>query len=65
VNSPGRAWLTVISPVGQVLQAFPESIQTICGELVVENLCNAKVGRVVEIEFPEYRIFKRAKETPA
>jgi hypothetical protein len=35
------------------------------GELVVENLCNAKVGRVVEIEFPEYRIFERAKETPA
>jgi hypothetical protein len=30
------------------------------GELVVENLCNAKVGRVVEIEFPEYRIFERA-----
>jgi len=36
-----------------------------CGELVIENLNNAKVGRVVEIEFPEYRIFERAKETPA
>jgi hypothetical protein len=36
----------------------------ICGELVIENLNNAKVGRVVEIEFPEYRIFERAKEAP-
>ena len=31
----------------------------ICGELVIENLNNAKVGRVVEVEFPEYRIFER------
>jgi hypothetical protein len=30
-----------------------------CGELVIENLNNAKVGRVVEVEFPEYRIFER------
>jgi len=30
------------------------------GELVVENLCNAKIGRVFEVEFPEYRIFERA-----
>jgi hypothetical protein len=30
------------------------------GELVIENLNNAKVGRVVEVEFPEYRIFERA-----
>jgi hypothetical protein len=36
-----------------------------CNELIIENLNNAKVGRVVEIEFPEYRIFERAKETPA
>jgi hypothetical protein len=59
----GGSEIRLLIPREEAVDGLRKKIN--CGELVVENLNNAKVGRVVEIEFPEYRIFERAKETPA
>jgi hypothetical protein len=59
----GGSEIRLFIPREEVVDGLKKKIN--CGELVIENLNNAKVGRVVEIEFPEYRIFERAKEAPA
>jgi hypothetical protein len=50
--------IKLFTPREEEAEGFRKRI--INGELVIENLNNAKVGRVVEVEFPEYRIFERA-----
>jgi len=57
----GGSEIRLLIPREEVVDGLKKRIS--CGELIIENLNNAKVGRVVEVEFPEYRIFERAKPT--
>jgi hypothetical protein len=52
----GGSEIKLFVPREEVVDGLKKKV--CCGELVIENL-NAKVGRVVEVEFPEYRIFER------
>jgi hypothetical protein len=58
----GGSEIRLLIPREEAVDGLKKKI--VCGEMVLENLNNAKVGRVVEVEFPEYRIFERAKEPP-
>jgi hypothetical protein len=53
----GGSEIRLLIPREEVVDGLKKKIN--CGELVIENLNNVKVGRVVEVEFPEYRIFER------
>jgi len=50
--------IRLLTPREEEAEGFRKRI--INGELVIENLNNARAGRVVEVELPEYRIFERA-----